>query len=186
MHPVAQLDEVLPLLNKLVAGLDEAQLDAPTPCADFAVRGVLEHMVAGATMFAAAFRGEAPPDQAPPRDLVAALPVALDNIQQAVGAPGALDQTINAPFGEVPGEVFARFVVLDGLVHGWDIATATGQAYTPSAALVDDVSAFAQQAIAPEMREAGMFAAPTPAPAGATPLEQLVAFTGRRVERIAS
>ena len=36
------------------------------------------------------------------------------------------------PFGEVPGAVFARFVVFDGLVHGWDLATATGQTYAPA------------------------------------------------------
>ena len=45
----------------------------------------------------------------------------------AIRSPGALDRTVAAPFGDTPGEAFARFVVLDGLVHGWDLATATGQ-----------------------------------------------------------
>jgi len=68
-------------------------------------------------------------------------------------------------------------------VHGWDLATATGQPYRPPDALVADVGAFARQAIAPSMREAGMFGAPVDAPADATPIEQLAAFTGRSVER---
>ncbi len=80
-------------------------------------------------------------------DLVAAFPVAMAELHAAVHSPGALDRTINAPFGEVPGDVFARFVAMDGLVHGWDIATATGQAYDPPAALVSAVDAFTRQAI---------------------------------------
>ena len=54
---------------------------------------------------------------------------------------GRLDRTIAAPFGDVVGDAFARFVVLDGLVHGWDLAIATGQAYRPPDALVADVNA---------------------------------------------
>lgn len=183
MDPRTQLDEILPLLNELVAPLDDAQLDAPTSCAKFAVRNVLEHMIGGATMFAAAFRGETPPDPAGETDLVAAFPTAMADLQDAVDSPGALDRTITAPFGEVPGDAFARFVALDGLVHGWDIATATGQPYNPPAPVVAEVHAFAQEAIVPAMREADMFAAPVEAPADATSIERLVAFTGRRVER---
>ena len=84
----------------------------------------------------------------------------------AIRAPGALDRTVAAPFGEMPGEAFARFVVLDGLVHGWDLATATGQTYEPSDAFVAEVDAFARQAIAAEMRDGDTFAdAPNRPPA---------------------
>jgi len=182
MDPRTQLDEIVPLLTGLVTSLDEAQLDAATPCDKFAVRDVLDHMIGGATMFAAAFRGAAASGDTPTAD-AAAFTAALADLQQAVNSPGALERTVAAPFGDVPGDVFARFVVLDGLVHGWDIATATGQSYDPPAPVVAAVQAFAQEANAPSMREAGMFAPVAAAPAGATPIEQLVAFTGRRVER---
>jgi uncharacterized protein (TIGR03086 family) len=168
-------------VNDLVASLDQTQLDAPTSCAKFTVRNVLEHMVGGATMFAAAFRGETPSAPAQTTDLVAAFPKAMANLQDAIGSPGALDRTVAAPFGEVPGETFARFVAMDGLVHGWDIATATGQAYDPPAEVVAEVDAFARQAISEGMRDGDTFAAAVEAPAGASPLVQLVAFTGRRV-----
>ena len=181
MDPSTQLDEILPLLNQLVAPLDDAQLDAPTSCTKFAVRDVLEHMIGGATMFAAAFRGDAPPDLPVGGDVVAAFPAAMAELQQAVRCPGALDRTISAPFGEVPGDAFARFVALDGLVHGWDIATATDLPYDPPAAVVEEVDAFARQAISQDMRDADAFAAPVDPPAGASVLVQLVAFTGRRV-----
>lgn len=182
MDPRTQLDEILPLLNKLVAPLDDAQLDATTSCAKFAVRNVVEHMIGGATMFAAAFRGEAPADPAWTTDLVTAFPVAMDELRAAVHSPGALDRTIAAPFGEVSGDVFARFVAMDGLVHGWDIATATGQPYDPPADVVAAVDAFTRQAISEDMRDGDTFAAATNAPAGASLLAQLVAFTGRHVE----
>ena len=80
----------------------------------------------------------------------------------------------------MPGETFARFVVLDGLVHGWDMAMATGQPYEPSDALVADVEAFAQGALAP-LRDGTTFAEPVEPPPSATPIERLAAFTGRRV-----
>jgi len=181
MDPRNQLDEILPLVNQLVAPLDDAQLDAPTSCAKFAVRDVLEHMIGGATTFAAAFRGDPPPDQSGGSDVVSAFPAAMADLQQAVRSPGALDRTIRAPFGDVPGDAFARFVALDGLVHGWDIATATGQPYDPPAPVVAEVDAFARQAISEDMRDGDTFAAPVDPPAGASPLVQLVAFTGRRV-----
>ena len=72
-------------------------------------------------------------------------------------------------------------VVLDGLIHGWDMATATGQPYEPSDALVTEVEAFAEGALGP-LRDGTTFAEPVDPPAGATPIERLAAFTGRRVD----
>lgn len=181
MDPITQLDTIVPLLNGLVAPLDDERLEAATPCASFNLRQVLEHMIGGATMFAAAFRGTQPPDGPLPADVVAAFPVAMGELQAAMRSPGALDRTIAAPFGEVPGETFARFVALDGLVHGWDIATATGQTYQPPAEVVAEVDAFARQAIGDDMRDGDTFAAAADAPTSASGVERLVAFTGRTV-----
>lgn len=187
MDPIEQLDQLAPVLGGVVSQIDPGQLDEPTVCAEFTVRGVLEHMATGATAFAAAFRGQPAPsaDGNGSDDPLARFGSAMTGLMDAVRSPGALDRTITAPFGEVPGPAFARFVVLDGLVHGWDLATATGQSYDPPAALVADVQAFAEEAIVPAMREAEMFAEPVEAPADATPIERLVAFTGRQLERSA-
>jgi uncharacterized protein (TIGR03086 family) len=185
MDPLEQLDQLGPVLGGVLTQIRPDQLDEPTPCSEFTVRGVLEHMIGGATAFAAGFRGEpAPPaDAGGPADPVGGVGRALTDLIDAMHSPGALDRTIAAPFGDVPGEAFARFVVLDGLVHGWDIATAIGLPYEPPDALVAAVDGFAREAILPTMREAEMFAAPADAPAIATPIEQLVAFTGRSVVR---
>ncbi|MDX6233174.1 MAG: hypothetical protein QOH68_2178 [Nocardioidaceae bacterium] len=179
MDALSQLDELGPLLAGVVGEITRNQLDTPTPCAEFTVRGVLEHMIGGAAMFAAGFRGVEPttPDS---DDVLASFGPALLGLAEAMHGPGALDRMIQAPFGEVPGETFARFVVLDGLVHGWDLATATGQPYEPSDALVAEVQSFGTQALGP-LRDGVTFADATEPPASATPIERLAALTGRQV-----
>ena len=180
MDPRDQLAEVGPLLAGVVSGITPDQLDAPTPCADFTVRGVLEHMIGGATLFAAAYNGEQPaePDTSDP--LAAFLP-ALGGLAESINRPGALDQTLDTPFGPTPGDAFARYVALDGIVHGWDLATATGQDYEPDAALVAEIEAHARQMLDP-LRDGSTFAAAAvEPPADATPIERLAAYTGRKV-----
>lgn len=186
METLDQLDGLGPVLGGVVSQVGPSQLDEPTPCADFTVRGVLEHMIGGATMFAATFRGAetAPTVPTDIGDPVLTFAAAMMELVAAIRSPGALDRKVDAPFGRVEGDTFARFVVLDGLVHGWDLATATGQAYEPPDELVATVDSFARQAISPDMRGAGMFAAEAQPPADASPMERLVAFTGRTVPRI--
>jgi uncharacterized protein (TIGR03086 family) len=179
MDVLSQLDELGPLLAGVVGRISPDQLDHPTPCTEFTVRGVLEHMIGGATMFAAGFRGEEA-GESDLSDVLAGFGPALTELAAAIQTPGALDRTIQAPFGEVPGTVLARFVVLDGLVHGWDLATATGQAYEPSDALVADVESFGRDALAP-MRDGVTFAEAVAPPPSATPIERLAALTGRQV-----
>lgn len=183
MEPLEQLEELEPLLGHVASGITPDDLDAATPCASFTVRGVLGHMIGGATQFAAAFRGESPPEVpaniAEGPDVVARAGSALGGLMDAIRSPGALERTVEAPFGEMPGDAFARFVVLDGLVHGWDLATATHQAYEPSDRLVAAVDTFARQAITPAMRDGDTFAAAVELPESATPIERLAAFTGR-------
>jgi uncharacterized protein (TIGR03086 family) len=177
MEVLDQLDQLGPLLAAVVGRIRANQLDNPTPCADFTVRGVLEHMIGGATTFAAAFRGVAP-GQPDTTDVLATFGPTLTKLVEAMHSPGALERTIQAPFGMVPGATLARFVVLDGLVHGWDLATATGQPYAPPDALVAESEAFARQAVEP-LRDGDTFApAVEPLPA-ATPIQRLAAFTGR-------
>ncbi|MDP1820765.1 MAG: TIGR03086 family metal-binding protein [Acidimicrobiales bacterium] len=179
-----QLDEIIPLLKGVVDGVSAEQLDAATPCGTYTVRGVLEHMLNGATAFAPAFRGEPSPASAGGAgtgDLRAQWRAAMDDLLDSVHAPGAQERTIAAPIGVVPGSVFARFVAFDGLVHGWDLATATGQEYGPREELVDEVAGFARQALAPEMRDGDTFKAETDVPADAGSLERLVAFSGRTI-----
>ena len=178
MDPLTQLEQLGPHLGAVVAGITPQQLDNPTPCAEYTVRGVLEHMIGGATTFAAAYRGQEPVE-ADLHDPLASFGPALGDLVAAIRTPGALERTVQAPFGEVAGETFARFVVLDGLVHGWDLATATGQVYEPPDELVVAADGFARQAIDP-MRDGQTFADPVEPAAEASMIERLANYTGRR------
>jgi uncharacterized protein (TIGR03086 family) len=185
MDGAQQLDDLMPVLHGLVDRISAEQLDERTPCTNFTVTGVLEHMIGGASAFAPLFRGDGPAAGAGAAAATGTLQdrwrAAMVDLLDAVHSDGAAERTIAAPFGEVPGSVFARFVAFDGLVHGWDLATATGQHYTPRDELVREVDAFARQALAPGMRDGDTFAAETEVPVDAGVLERLIAFSGRQV-----
>jgi len=177
MDALTQIDALGPVLAGVMSGISEDQLDNKTPCTEYTVRGVLEHMISGATAFASTFRGEEPAE-APLADVLAEIDPALTELFASMHLPGALDGTVQAPFGEVPRETFARFVVLDGLVHGWDLSVSTGQTYDPPTALVDAVAAFAAEAV-PPLRNGVTFGPEIECGADATPIERLAALTGR-------
>ena len=180
-----QLAVIIPMLKNVGAGIVPQQLDGSTPCAHFTVTGVLDHMTSLASTFAPAFLGEPAPNGAPPspdvEHLTTRFQVAMDALLYAVQSQGALERMIDSPFGPMPGSTFARLVAFDGLIHGWDLATSTQQAWDPPEDLVAEVDAFARQALAPEMRDGDTFAQETQAPADATPLLRLVAFSGRTI-----
>ncbi len=182
-----QLAVIIPMLNRVGAGIRREQLDGPTPCVSFTVSGVLDHMTGLASAYAPAFRGDAPPSnegaasEPDHRELTVRFQLAMDALLDAVQSPGALERTIDTPFGPMPGATFARLVAFDGLIHGWDLATSTQQAWDPPEEVVTEVDAFARQAIAPEMRDGDTFAQETDAPPDASSLLRLVAFSGRTV-----
>ena len=183
MEPSEQLASILPALTALVDRIQPAQLNSPTPCATFTVHDVLGHMIVLGGSFAYWFHGEDPPAlNAPPAH--GGVPAdefrkTMDDLLAAIESPGAMDRTISIPMGEMPGSTFARLVAFDGLIHGWDLASATGQPYDIPAAVIASVDTFARGALTPEMRDGDTFKEATTAPAGATQLERLVAFSGR-------
>ncbi len=177
-----QLAVIIPKLREIGARIEPGQLDEPTACKDFTVAGVLGHMTALGSAFAPMFRGEDPPSGDPGADGTTAMvrfDVAMAALLDAVQSPGALDRTIQTPNGEMPGAVFARLVAFDGAVHGWDLATATGQPWDLGDDLVAEVEGFARQAITDVMRDGDAFAAEQQPAEDATPIERLVAFSGR-------
>ena len=179
---VQQLDEIIPLIETVVDKIRPDQLDNPTACAAFTVTGVLEHMIGGATHFSPAFRGGVAGSVAPLEgDLTDRWRRAMAELLSSLHSPGAQDRTVTAPFGEVPVSAFARYTAFDGLVHGWDLSRATGLPYEPPDGLVAQVDAFARQFVQPAMRDGDTFAVETEAPRHASPLEQLVAFSGREI-----
>ncbi|HEX6311670.1 MAG TPA: TIGR03086 family metal-binding protein [Acidimicrobiia bacterium] len=187
MEPIEQLDRAVASLGELVKGVRPDQLDDPTPCTDFTVRDLLGHFIGNVDHLTDGFAGEPVTDLTPRPEMLGDDPAktyeaVTGEFGAAVRKPGAMDEVISlpAPFGDVPAPVLVRFVAFDFMMHSWDLATATGQRYTPPDDLVAEADAFARQLVAPEMRVPGVFGPEVEPPAGATPLERLVAFSGRR------
>ena len=183
MELTDQLDEIALQLAAVASGVRLDQFDHSTPCERFTVRDLFDHMIGGAGQFAAELRGAAavPPATLTDAERPAALVEVLHNVCDAAKSPGALGREVTLPFGTVPGAVVVRFLTVDGMVHTWDIATATGQQFAPRDELAAAVLDSAQQLISGEMRDGDTFAEAAPAPEGASSLTRLIAFSGRAV-----
>jgi uncharacterized protein (TIGR03086 family) len=181
--PVEQLESIVPSLNEMVERMWHGQLEYTTPCAEFTVHDLLDHMIVLGGAFAPMFRGEPVPEVTAPAVYgwvpVQEFTATMNDLVAAVNSPGAMDRSIDSPVGPVDGATFCRFVALGGLVHGWDLASALGKVWDPPTDMVAAVDSFARSAITDQVRASGAFAAEVAAPADASPLVQLVAFTGR-------
>lgn len=180
LGPLEQFDVLIPTFERLGAAVDDAALQRSTPCEGWVVRDLLEHVNGGARMFAAAFTGGAVRDRELADEPVAVVGEALHGFDAAIRAPGALDQTLETPFGAMPGEAFARLAALDLLMHLWDLAQATDQRLVVPDAVVASVDGFARQALSDDLRVPGLFGGEVAAPPTAGPLDALAAFTGRQ------
>ncbi len=122
----------------LLSSVDDGELDAPTPCPDYAVRELLGHL----TGLTAAFRDAAhkdlgastavAPGAARPvldDDWREVLPRQLEEVAAAWRSPAARTGMTRAGGVELPGEVAGAVALNELVVHGWDLARSTGQPY---------------------------------------------------------
>ena len=94
-------------------------------------------------------------------------------------APGAMEAPCAVSYGPVPGEVYCGHRFLDVLIHGWDVATSTGQDTTLEPELVE--ACF--EVIEPQLDMlvgSGMFGTRLDVPDGAGRQTELLAVLGRR------
>ena len=149
-------------------------LDAPTPCESWTVRDLLNHMLETQRYFAGSARGEdvSPPGPTPPTllsdDPVADLAAARAEVLNAFEQEGVIDKT-----GPALGIAFS-----DQLLHGWDLARATGQDSAMPADLAEAAYGVIHGQFTEEQRQ-GIFKKELPTPQGATSQERLLAYTGR-------
>ncbi|MFP5487859.1 MAG: maleylpyruvate isomerase N-terminal domain-containing protein, partial [Acidimicrobiia bacterium] len=107
MHPIDQLTAILPKVADLVDTIGPDQLAAPTPCTEFTVHDVLDHMIVLGGAFAHLFRGETPPQiVAPPaygRVPAPELRATMDDLLAGVRSDGAMERIVDTPIGEADG-----------------------------------------------------------------------------------
>jgi len=149
-------------------------LDATTPCDEWSMRDLLNHMLDTQRYFLGAARGEdaAPPGPNPP-DVVSANPRQdFERVQgdviQAFSQDGVIEKT-----GPALGIAFA-----DQLLHGWDVARAAGQDDTMPDGLAKAAYDVIHGRFSDEQRK-GVFKPEIQVGDDATPQQRLLAYTGR-------
>lgn len=171
--------------GKIVTGIGPDQWHDPTPCAGWDVRELVNHLVSG-NMWAAELGAGATIEAVGDRldgDVLGADPIqAYDESVGAAAdvfaAKGALEAPCAVSYGPVPGSVYAGHRFLDVLIHGWDLAVATGQDARLDPELVDACAAV----IAPQadlLKGSGMFGGDVVVPPGADAQTKLLAQLGR-------
>jgi uncharacterized protein (TIGR03086 family) len=119
---------------ELTEGVKDDQWELPTPCLDWHVRALVNHLayedkwtvplMAGSTVTDVGDRFEG---DLLGSDPVGAVRAAGQEAVAAVGEGGAMGRMVHLSFGDVPGEEYAWQLLADHLIHGWDLAVATGQ-----------------------------------------------------------
>jgi uncharacterized protein (TIGR03086 family) len=173
-------------VGRLVAGVRDEQLGAATPCAGTAVAGLLDHLV-GLTLAFRLGAEKAPVTGTPrasaddlPADWRTLLPAQLTALAAAWAQPAAWEGTTEVAGATLPGAAMGVVAADEVLVHGWDLAVATGQPYAPDPAVVERCLAFVTDLAgsAPQVRD-GMFGPPVAVPDSAPALDRLLGLTGR-------
>jgi uncharacterized protein (TIGR03086 family) len=181
MGEFASAEEALVVIRQVVETIGDNDLDRPTPCPGWNVQSLADHLV----------------------DTIARLGVAAGVSTTARGG-GSIDRNIRHVTQPIlaewalrgladdvvfsgrtlPAHLALGILCLELIVHGWDFAVALGRSFEVSDTLAAHVLALAQQTLNAESRATAGFAPPVTVPGDASPLDQLVAFTGRDPRRL--
>ena len=170
----------------LVRAVGDDELAGPTPCSEMSVAALVSHLGGLAAAFTAAAAKEfceltdTPPEVSDRLDdgWRTSYPERLTAMAAAWNDPAAWEGMSRAGGVDFPAEVGGRIALTEVVVHGWDLARATGRPY----AVDDDVLA----AVLPHVTEfaagppvEGLFAAAVPVNDDAPLLDRVIALTGR-------
>ncbi len=175
-------------VRSLLLGITDDHLSRPTPCSDWTVGDLLDHLTGLSRAFtqAAQKRTGAPGTEGPPPQPSAAdlspqwrsrLPVVLEELAIAWRAPSAWEGTARAGGVTMPAVVMGMVAVNELTMHGWDLARATGQEYAADPRMLEPLIEFLSQGT----REGtpGMFGPVVEIEEEADLLDQAVCLAGR-------
>jgi uncharacterized protein (TIGR03086 family) len=177
-------------MTGLVAGTPDGALEAPTPCSEYRVGDLLDHIAGLTAAFTeAATKTTAPGAGPPPEGDMANLdaewrrtvPSALAQLAEAWHEPAAYEGMTSAGGIEMPGEIAAIVALEELVVHGWDLARATGQPFDPTTAELDAVEGFLSQFSGPDQADlrGTAYAAPVRLGVEAPRLDRVIGLSGR-------
>ena len=178
-----QLDRSLAAVGVLTSTIRPEQWALPTPCAEWTVRELVDHLVGMNRVFVALLADEPPPRRRPgavDEDLALAYRESAAALLGAFSRPGTLDRSYRGPLGVATGAQRLQIRLYDVLAHGWDLARALGQPAQLPEDAAEQALAFARGQIVESARP-GRFGPAQDVSADAPAIERLVAFLGRPV-----
>ena len=172
--------------RRYVAGIRDGQWDAPTPCSEWNVRQLLNHVVYGTVWIEEIFNGKTIAEVGDRfdgdllgSDPLSAYDAAVRSAKVSVGAPGAMEAICHLRRGDVSGSAYATSMFTDVFIHGWDVAKATGQDTALDADLV--AACYAIMEPTRERRRASTaFSPETEVPEDANLQTKLLSLAGRQ------
>lgn len=169
----ASLTELQRVLQTIAAD----DLGKQTPCKEFDIEGLTDHLMNSITTIGGMAGAEIPSrnsaDSVERQVILAARP-AVDAWRTR-----GLEGGVRLGDNEVPAALLAGILSIEFLIHAWDYAQATGQTVQPSEELSNFVFGLARKIITPQGRSSVGFDDPVDVSDDAPVFDRLIAFTGR-------
>lgn len=175
------LREAADRADAVVDGIRDDQLGDPTPCAEFTVRDLVNHLYQVVVNFQSLAQRQKvdfsnTPDATADPQWRKGFAAETGKLAEAWSDPSALAGV--SPGMGLPQPVVGQMILLDLVLHPWDLARATGQAYAPDMDAVSELHAFADH-MGPTARQMKVFGPEHPVPDDAGEFERLLAKAGR-------
>jgi len=185
MNPVDLYLRSASIFGAYVEEIGDDQWHNPTPCTEWDVRALVNHLVSenrwAPAMLASktiAEVGDAFDGDLLGEDPKAAWRAALDEARAAITVSGSLEATVHASFGDITGEAYITQLFQDHLIHAWDLAKGIGADTTMDAELAPIAFEQMKPMIA-ALKASGVFGDPVELPDDAAVQARLLALTGR-------
>jgi uncharacterized protein (TIGR03086 family) len=185
MYLHAEMNDAADAAARTVSNVDASQFGQPTPCTDWDVHALLNHLIVWTShSLEARAQGESvgqdviDRDFAADPDFAAAYRAQLDRALAAWEDPAVWQRSLDVMGSATPAADVAALNIAEMVLHGWDLAAATGQVYTVS----EPGAAAAMRAVeanADLFRQYQGFADPVEVPPTASALDRLLALSGR-------
>ncbi|MEM8904115.1 MAG: TIGR03086 family metal-binding protein [Actinomycetota bacterium] len=183
MHEIDGLERGFENTARILRGVRDDQWDASTPCSEWDVRALANHVTWAVGLFAAAVEERAP-SSPPDADVLGDDPVGAFEAAAAAAVTawrerGHLDGEVRVGETTFPARAAIGVNHLDAYVHGWDLAVATGQDPRLDDDLCAPVLAVAEELVPPTPR-GDNFGPVVDAGAGASTATKMLGYLGRR------
>jgi uncharacterized protein (TIGR03086 family) len=190
LSPAAAVRATADLAARAVAAVPADRWSAPTPCADYDLRALVDHLAWGTvlsqrsatrTPFEHDWSTPAPPpflEGREPSDWAAALAPELDAAADAWADPAAWEGETLMGTAPMAASVVGPMMLAEFALHGWDVARAVGAPYD----VPEDVGRAVLAAVEPLAsmgRDGGWYGPEVPVPAGAPAFERALGLAGR-------